>query len=91
MIRAALLTSLALALAVPAAAQDSRLQTLVYNADGKLIANLPADRVSRVWPEDADPARVTLQLDLLPTEAVEPYLYVEDRIACATSQGVRPV
>lgn len=33
MIRAALLTSLALALAVPAAAQDSRLQTLVYNAD----------------------------------------------------------
>ena len=33
MIRAALLTSLALALALPAAAQDSRLQTLVYNAD----------------------------------------------------------
>ena len=55
--------------------------TLVYNADGKLIANLPADRVSRVWPEDADPARVTLQLDLLPAEDVEPYLYVEDRIA----------
>ena len=33
MTRAAFLASLALALAVPAAAQDSRLQTLVYNAD----------------------------------------------------------
>jgi hypothetical protein len=55
-------------------------ETLVYNADGKLIAAIPADRISRVWPEDADPARVTLQLDLLPAEDVEPYLYAESRI-----------
>ena len=55
-------------------------ETLVYNADGKLIATLPAGPVSRVWTADADPARVTLQLDLLPSEHVEPYLYVEDRI-----------
>ena len=56
-------------------------ETLVYNADGKLIATIPADRVSREWPENADPARVTLQLDLLPSEDVEPYLYTESRIA----------
>ena len=56
-------------------------ETLVYNADGKLIASIPADRVSREWPEDADPARVTLQLDLLPSEDVEPYLYTESLIA----------
>ena len=56
-------------------------ETLVYNADGKLIAAIPADRVSREWPENADPARVTLQLDLLPSEDVEPYLYTESRIA----------
>jgi hypothetical protein len=31
--------------------------------------------------EDADPSRVTLQLDLLPSENVEPYLYTESRIA----------
>ena len=45
-------------------------ETLVYNADGKLIATLSADKASRVWPEDADPSRVTLQLDLLPSEDV---------------------
>ncbi|MGD9780649.1 MAG: LamG-like jellyroll fold domain-containing protein [Kiritimatiellia bacterium] len=55
-------------------------ETLVYNAEGKLIATLPAEPVSREWAVDADPARVTLQLDLLPSEDVEPYLYVEDRI-----------
>jgi len=33
MTRFSLLASLALALAIPAAAQDSRLQTLVYDAD----------------------------------------------------------
>ena len=55
-------------------------ETLIYNAEGKLIAAIPADRVSREWPEDADPARVTLQLDLLPSEDVEPYLYTESRI-----------
>jgi len=56
-------------------------ETLVFNAEGKLIATVPADRISREWPEDADPARVTLQLDLLPAEDVEPYLYTESRIA----------
>ena len=50
-------------------------ETLVFNGEGKQIAAIPADRVSREWPEDADPARVTLQLDLLPSEDVEPYLY----------------
>ena len=55
-------------------------ETLIYNAEGELIATVPSDGVTRTWPEDADPARVTLQLDLLPTEDVEPYLYVEDRI-----------
>ena len=56
-------------------------ETLVFNAEGKLIATIPADRIFREWPEDADPARVTLQLDLLPAEDVEPYLYTESRIA----------
>ena len=56
-------------------------ETLVYNADGLLIAVVPADPVVREWREDADPARVTLQLDLLPMEDVEPYLYTERRIA----------
>ena len=37
-------------------------ETLVYNADGLLIAVVPADPVVREWREDADPARVTLQL-----------------------------
>ena len=55
-------------------------ETLVYNADGKLIATIPADKTSRTWPEDADPARVTLQLELLPAEDVEPYLYTESRV-----------
>ena len=55
-------------------------ETLVYNADGKLIATIPADKIFRSWPEDADPARVTLQLDLLPSEDVEPYLYTESRV-----------
>ena len=56
-------------------------ETLIYNAGGKLIATLSADKASRVWPEDADPVRVTLQLNLLPVEDVEPYLYVESRVA----------
>ena len=56
-------------------------ETLIYNAEGELIATVPSDGVTRTWPEDADPARVTLKIDLLPTEDVEPYLYVEDRIS----------
>ncbi|NCD34569.1 MAG: hypothetical protein EOL87_14285 [Spartobacteria bacterium] len=56
-------------------------ETLIYNAEGKLIATVPSDGVNRTWPDDADPARVTLHIDLLPSEDVEPYLYVEDRIA----------
>lgn len=55
-------------------------ETLIYNAEGKLIAAVPADGVSRTWSDDADPARVTLKIDLLPSEDVEPYLYVEDRV-----------
>ena len=62
-------------------------ETLVYNAAGKLIATIPADKISRVWPEDADPARVTLQLNLLPSEDVEPYLYTESRV----SESIAPV
>ena len=56
-------------------------ETLVYNAEDKLIATIPADKAFRYWPGDADPARVTLQLDLLPMEDVEKYLYTEGRIA----------
>ena len=56
-------------------------KTLVYNADGELIASAPSDEVSRAWSEDADPARVILRLDLLPAEDVEQYLYAEDRIS----------
>lgn len=55
-------------------------ETLIYNADGELIASAPSDGISRTWPEDADPARVTLKIDLLPSEDVEPYLYTEDCI-----------
>ncbi len=61
-------------------------ETLVFNAEGKQIATIPADRISRVWPEDADPARVTLLLDLLPAEDVEPFLYTESRIEESLSQ-----
>ena len=56
-------------------------ETLVCNAEGTLIAVLPAERDFRAWRDDADPARVTLLLDLLPAEDVEPYLYAESRIA----------
>ena len=55
-------------------------ETLIYNAEGELIAAIPADRGSREWPADADPSRVILQLGLLPAEDVEPYLYTERRI-----------
>ncbi len=56
-------------------------ETLIYNAEGELIAAVPADGVSRTWPDETDPARVTLRLDLLPSENVESYLYAEDRVA----------
>ena len=56
-------------------------ETLIYNADGELIASAPSDGVSGTWPEDADPSRVTLRLDLLPAEDVEQYFYTEDRIS----------
>lgn len=56
-------------------------ETLVYNAEGALIASVPSDGISRAWPEDADPARITLLLDLLPAEDVEPFLYVGERAA----------
>ena len=56
-------------------------ETWIYNADGKLIGSAPSDGSSRAWPEDADPSRVTLKLDLLPAEDVEQYLYTEGRIA----------
>ena len=62
-------------------------ETLVCNAEGTLIAVLPAERDFRAWRDDADPARVTLQLDLLPSEDVEPYLYAESRIAENTKTG----
>ena len=52
-------------------------ETLIFNAEGELIAAISADRAPREWSEDADPARVILQLDLLPAEDVEPYLYAE--------------
>ena len=63
-------------------------ETLIYNAEGKLIATVPADGVFRDWPEDAEPARVTLRLDLLPSEDVEPYLYTEGRVAESIATSV---
>ena len=63
-------------------------ETLVYNADGKLILILPASKDAWAMTEgETVPARVTLELDLLPVEDVEPYLYVEDRIAEATKSS----
>ncbi len=56
-------------------------ETLIYNAGGGLIATVPADEVNPIWPEDADPSRVTLQLNLLPVEDAEQYLYAKDRVA----------
>lgn len=56
-------------------------ETLIYNAEGELITSVPPDGVSRAWPEDADPSRVTLTLDLIPVEDAEQFLYAEDRIA----------
>ncbi|MGB4621362.1 MAG: hypothetical protein WBJ08_06240, partial [Kiritimatiellia bacterium] len=39
--------------------QDSKTrETLIYNAEGELIAAIPADCGSREWPADADPSRV---------------------------------
>ena len=64
-------------------------ETLVYNAEGKLIASIPDDKNIRSWPEDADPARVTLQLDLLPSEDVEPYLYTESRVEESTASAAK--
>ena len=55
--------------------------TLVRNVEGKLLATVPASKDFRWGPAGADPARVTLQVDLLPAKDVEPYLYAEDRIA----------
>lgn len=56
-------------------------ETLVYNADGKLIAAVSQNNAFPAVSEGEDPSRVMLQLDLLPTEDVEPYLYVERRVA----------
>ena len=56
-------------------------ETLIYNADGDLIASVPSDGISRTWPAAADPSRVTLKLDLLPSEDAEQYLYTESSIA----------
>ena len=56
-------------------------ETWIYNAEGKPIAALPSEKTSRTWPEGADPARVVLLLNLLPSEDVEPYLYAENRIS----------
>jgi len=55
-------------------------ETLIYNAEGKLIASVPPLWGPRIEPEGSDPSRVTLLLELLPLEDVEPYLYTEARI-----------
>ena len=63
-------------------------ETLVYNAEGKLISVFTS--VKSAWTTtkgEDDPARVTLQLDLLPVEDVEPYLYVEGRISETASSA----
>ncbi len=57
-------------------------ETIVYNAEGKPIAALPGVN-SALLPTDSDgdPGRVTLQLDLLPVNDAETFLYVGERIA----------
>jgi len=54
--------------------------TLIYNAEDELIASVPATDDSPSYLTDADPSRVTLFLDLLPSEDVEFYLYADDSI-----------
>ena len=55
-------------------------ETLIYNAENKLVAAIPNETVSQIWPEEADPARVAMQIDLLPLEDAEHYLYAKRRI-----------
>lgn len=55
-------------------------ETLIYNSVGDRLVAVPSDEPIQDWPENAHPSRITLLLDLLPSEDVEPYLYVEDRI-----------
>jgi len=55
-------------------------ETLIYNAEGKLIASVPDSWGPHIQPEGSDPSRVTLLLELLPLEDVEKYLYTEARI-----------
>lgn len=64
-------------------------ETLIYNAEGELVVSIPSDGVSRTWPEDSDPTRIVLQLDLLPVEDVEQYLYTEDRIEETLASAAR--
>ena len=56
-------------------------ETLVYNADGKLIASVSKNNAFPAAPLGEDPSRIILRLDLLPAEDVEPYLYTESRVA----------
>ena len=56
-------------------------ETLIYNAEGELIASVPKNNAFSAMPDGEDPSRVTLRLDLLPAEDVEPYLYTEERVA----------
>ena len=56
-------------------------ETLVYNADGKLIAAVSKNNAFPASPFGEDPSRIILRLDLLPSEDVEPYLYTESRVA----------
>lgn len=55
-------------------------ETLIYNVEDQLIASIPDSWGPRIKYENSDPARVTLLLNLLPSEDVEPYLYTEARI-----------
>lgn len=68
-------------------------ETLIYNADGKLIAAVSQNNAFPAVSEGEDPSRVMLQLDLLPTEDVEPYLYVERRVTeslAAAEETIEP-
>lgn len=55
-------------------------KTLVYNLKGELIATSPNLWGPRIEWGESDPSRITLRVDLLPSEDVEPYLYTESRI-----------
>jgi len=64
-------------------------KTLIYNVEGKLIISAFNPWGPRIELGKSDPSRVTLFLDLVPSEDVEQYLYTEARIFQSLAAIVR--